>query len=104
MDQPKTQREGCFKPDNSINRAEALKILLEAAGFDTSGAITESFPDTSADAWYMKYVNYAAKNGIVSGYSNGNFGPGNNITRAEVSKAIIKILEMRQRNSSKTRY
>lgn len=86
--------DGSFKPNATVNRAEALKILLAAAGFDVEEAITESFPDTIADAWYMKYVNYAAKNGIVGGYSNGNFGPSNNITRAEVSKVIIKILDM----------
>ncbi len=81
-----------FAPNRSINRAEALKILIEAAGFDTSGKITISFKDTYKRAWYMKYVNFAKVNGIVSGYADGKFGPANNMTRAEMAKIIINVL------------
>ena len=83
-----------FKPNISINRAEALKILLEAAGFDAEGAEGADFSDTDTASWYMKYVNFAFKNNIVSGYGDGRFGPGNNITRAEAAKVIVKILGM----------
>ena len=81
-----------FAPDRSINRAEALKILIEAAGFDTSGKITTSFKDTYKTAWYMKYVNFAKVNSIVSGYSDGTFGPAKNMTRAEMAKVIMNVL------------
>ena len=81
-----------FRPNISINRVEALKVLLEAADFDIANEITSSFSDTVSGSWYMKYVNFAKDNGIVSGYGDGTFGPDNPITRAEVSKVIIKIL------------
>jgi hypothetical protein len=86
--------DGYFKPNNNANRVEALKILLEAGPFDLSGPITASYPDTITNSWYMKYVNFATKNGVVSGYSNGTFRPANNITRAEVAKILVKLMEM----------
>ncbi|MBU0712507.1 S-layer homology domain-containing protein [bacterium] len=79
-----------FSPNAAINRAEALKLLLEAAGVNASG--TSDFSDISASAWFAKYVGYAAKAGIVSGYGNGSFGPGIQMTRAEAAKIIAKIL------------
>ncbi len=46
-----------------------------------------------ADAWYASYVGFAQANGIVGGYDDGGFGPGNNMTRAQVAKVVIKLLE-----------
>jgi hypothetical protein len=77
-----------FSPNAAISRVDALKILLEAAGVDTSGTITVSFTDTMKNAWYMKYVNFAKNEGIVKGYGDGTFGPANKITRAEVAKIV----------------
>jgi hypothetical protein len=95
-----------FRPDSKINRAEALKILLAAAGFDDideyfdtnyvnrTGWYYAGFKDVGLKDWFAKYVAYAKDKGVVSGYINGMFGPGNNITRAEVAKIIVKILGM----------
>jgi len=91
--------DGTFMPNQVINRVEALKVLLEAARLDLDSAPTATFPDTEADAWYSKYINYAIQYAIVSGYSSGedegNFGPANNITRAEVAKITSLLLTPR---------
>jgi len=83
---------GGFGPNDFVTRAAALKILLGAAGIDSTG-ITPDFPDVPASAWYAAYVGFAQKNAIVSGYSNGTFGPASNMTRAQVAKIVIKLLE-----------
>jgi hypothetical protein len=96
-----------FSPNGLVNRAEALKILLEAAkltgveeNYQTNyaskeGYTTVGFPDALIGEWFAKYVAYAKDNSIVGGYADGTFGPGNNITRAEVAKIIVKILDMK---------
>jgi hypothetical protein len=82
-----------FKPNQPINRAEAMKILLTTAKIAVSGATYENkFPDVKAGIWYADYINYAAKNGIVNGYQNGTFGPANNLTRGEVAKIASLLL------------
>ena len=83
--------DGTFGPDAEINRAEALKILLEAAEVSLTAAAAD-FPDVASDAWYAKYVNYAAANEIVGGYSDGTFGPDRSITRGEVAKVVSLII------------
>ena len=83
---------GGFGPNDFVTRSAALKILLGAAGID-SADITPDFPDVPTGAWYADYVGFAQKNEIVSGYSDGTFGPASNMTRAQVAKVVIKLLE-----------
>ncbi|MDP4011793.1 MAG: S8 family serine peptidase [Candidatus Roizmanbacteria bacterium] len=84
--------DGTFKPNQAVSRVEALKILLEASKKDLT-AETVTFPDTSATAWYAKYINYAKTKGLVDGYKNGTFGPTKNITRGEFAKLASMISE-----------
>ncbi|MBU2524056.1 S-layer homology domain-containing protein, partial [Patescibacteria group bacterium] len=80
-----------FRPDANISRAEAMKILIKAFKIDTSSTVDARFLDVPADAWFAEYINYAAQKGIVSGYTNGNFGPQNNLTRGQAAKIVTLI-------------
>ncbi|NIA02242.1 MAG: hypothetical protein GWP15_02565 [Nitrospirae bacterium] len=84
--------DGTFGPNENVTRAEALRILFDAAGVDVKTDYAAGFPDVSAGAWYASYVNYAAENGIVSGYSDGTFGPNEKLTRAQVSKIVSLMI------------
>lgn len=95
--------DGTFRPNQAITRAEALKIMLGAyyANSDIDSCIVANigtdesnvfFTDVAFIDWYASYVCYAKVNDIVGGYADGNFYPGNEITRAEVAKIIAKIL------------
>jgi hypothetical protein len=76
---------GNFKPDQAIDRVEALKILLLASGVDLSDTVVtpeKMFIDTFADQWYAVYVVYSKEHNIITGYRDtagnltGYFGPG----------------------------
>lgn len=84
--------DGTFKPNAPINRAEALKILLEGAKAGLTDA-EQTFSDVPTKAWYAKYVSFAVKNEIVSGYKDKTFKPQNLITRAEMAKVASVMLE-----------
>lgn len=86
--------DGTFKPNREVNRVEALKIMLMASSLEIEGR-EMSFSDTVEGAWYASYVSYASQKGIVSGYSDGRFGPGNQITRAEFAKIVVKALDLK---------
>ncbi len=89
--------DGSFMPINNVKRVEALKIILLSKFSDNqiSGG-NATFPDLDKNAWYMKYVNFSVLKNYVSGYSNGLFGPSNNLTRAEAAKIISKIMDWPQ--------
>jgi hypothetical protein len=51
----------------------------------TSAANSTGFSDIPADAWYAKYVGWAANLGIVQGYPDGTFQPDSLIAREEMA-------------------
>ncbi|MDD3067047.1 MAG: S-layer homology domain-containing protein [Candidatus Gracilibacteria bacterium] len=78
--------DGNFRPGGYVNRAEAMKMLATASGVKLTATSTPIFPDVSGREWYSLYVNFAGKSGVVNGYTDGKFRPGNNINRAEIAK------------------
>lgn len=91
--------DGTYAPDQAITRAEAMKILLGGAGKDVENYVWESNPfrDVDTSAWYAPYVLYAYDHGYVGGYKDadgnltGDFGPGNDVTRGEMSKMAVEV-------------
>lgn len=82
--------DGQFRPDSTINRAEFLKIVVGAIEKDPVGSTC--FKDVG-DEWFAKYVCAAKARGIVSGYGDGAFRPGQNISVVEASKVLTKAFK-----------
>lgn len=81
-----------FKPDQAINRAEFLKIVLEAAGKADDICLADGkYSDVSGDEWFASYVCTATQEGIIEGYPDGTFRPAQNINFAESSKIVAKV-------------
>ena len=87
--------DGTFRPNAPITRAEFAAICCRFEKL-TSGTVT--FSDVPASHWAAKSIAYAATRGWVTGYADGTFKPGNNITRAEVAAVTCRLLE---RNADK---
>jgi len=86
-------RDGTFKPDVELTRAEALKILILTAGLPpVSGGPGLTFSDVKPDAWYAPYVERAVYDGFISGFPDGTFRPDAKITRAEALKVLYVLL------------
>lgn len=49
------------------------------------------FPDVSADSWYNDPVSYAVGRGVIKGYGNGAFGPGDNIQRQDFLVMLARL-------------
>ena len=86
---------GTFRPNAPITRAEFAAICCRFEQL-TDGAA--AFTDVPASHWAAKSIAYAATRGWVTGYADGTFKPGNNITRAEVAAVTCRLLE---RNADK---
>jgi len=80
--------DGTFKPNNTINRAELLKILI-GDRYNTSG-YNNCFKDVNEE-WFAPYVCYAKKQGWIKGYENGTFKPSQTVNRAEAIKMAIEV-------------
>lgn len=81
-----------FNPDACVKREEFIKMLVLAAGMeDASGE--SGFVDVSPDEWYYAYVGAAYHAGMVSGYPDGRFGVGDNITRQDMAVIIYNTVK-----------
>ncbi|KAB8138053.1 S8 family serine peptidase [Gracilibacillus oryzae] len=80
-----------FMPEKAITRGEAA-VLIQTA-FSLNADSENQFGDVNADRFYADAVNDLAVLDIISGYPNGQFKPENQISRAEFSVMVGKILD-----------
>ncbi len=83
--------DGNFRPDICVNRAEFLKMMFEVANteddvLDYPYYNTVHYSDVFPGDWFYPYVVEATYQGVVRGYEDGSFKPGNCVTRAEAIK------------------
>ena len=76
-----------FAPSTQLSRAMMVQILYNLED-RPAAAESAAFTDVAADAWYADAVNWAAGEGIVSGYGNGKFGPDDLITREQMANML----------------
>lgn len=93
--------DGNFKPDQNINRAEFLKIIVGSM-YDNSEIKNcqkqnllnnwsyAFFPDVKRDIWYADYVCLSKIRGFIQGYEDKTFKPSENINYVEALKIIFK--------------
>lgn len=84
-----------FKPAQTVNRAEFLKMLLTAMKVDLPQTVQKDlFDDVPADAWYAPYVQYAKDKNLIDTSSN-MLKPEEGMTREEVAEVIYRMLMVR---------
>lgn len=81
-------KDGTFKPDELVNRAEATKIIVKAFNIPYDKTFESSFPDVKKDDWFFPFVMASKEAGLLAGYKDGKFKPANNINLAETLKII----------------
>lgn len=80
--------DGSFRPEQSVNRAEFVKIVIGALLPDLPEA-SNCFPDVRSE-WFAPYVCAAATYGVVAGYPSGMFHPEKEISFVEASKILVR--------------
>lgn len=86
---------GFFLPSKSINRAEALKILLTLR-YGEIGLLPldVTFSDVNTDDWFYKYVVMASHLGIVNGFEDNTFKPFMEITYPQFLKMMVGVFNL----------
>ncbi len=87
--------DGYFNPGGNITRAEAAKITAIVGGIDDDASLKggiKKFSDVEIGKWSTGYINAVSDAGYILGYPNGNFMPDNNITYAEITTIVLRLL------------
>lgn len=74
--------DGNFKPNQTINKAEALKVLGEFYKWDTT--------DKQNQAWYSKYIDFGKNKNLLEKIDS--FDPSENMSRGEISETLFRFL------------
>lgn len=80
--------EGRFDGDVDTTRAMLVAVLYRLSQSDDMPE--NIFADVEEGKWYTEAITWAAKNNIVSGYGNGNFGPEDILTREQMVAILHK--------------
>ena len=87
--------DGTFKPNNSITRAEFIKIFNKYFGLTkTSGKV---FNDTKTH-WAKTEIDIAVTNGVANGVSKNEFNPDAPITREQAATMISNYKNLADSN------
>ena len=76
------------------NKGSEAERYANENGFKFAQAVpapTMSFPDVRSGDWYYDAVKYNFERGYITGYSNGTFGPSNNIQRQDFVLILARI-------------
>lgn len=77
-----------FSPDLQTTRGMIVTILYRLEGQPKASGIL--FSDVEQSMYYADAVTWAAANGVVSGYGNGEFGPDDMITREQLVSVLYR--------------
>lgn len=88
--------DGTFRPYNAITRAEMAVVIAKAEKYDLSAYENSKtkFSDINPeDSWALPAIKCLSDAGVLTGYKDGTFRPGQPITRAETVTMINNILD-----------
>ena len=93
--------DGIFKPDGNITRQEAMAILARAMEttklgeeleIDASHILAAFNDNADVSGWAKDSVSKCVKTGVVTGRDNSRIAPLDNITRAETTIMVRRLL------------
>ena len=88
--------DGSFNPSATLTRGAAAKIICNLLlGPTTAGALSADaapYKDVPANSTFAGYIAYCQKEGIISGYADGTFKPGNTLTGYAFMKMLLGAL------------
>lgn len=82
-----------YDPDGNLTRAEFTTLIVRLLKLPLDEKSQLPFEDVKKDSWYYEFVKAAYDNKIIEGVNRTTFAPNRYITREEMVKIIVSILE-----------
>ena len=84
--------DGIFAPDDALSRGMLAQIPYNREGRPAVSG-TLPFADVSGEDWYADAIAWAAASGIVEGYGDGNYGPGDSATWEQLIALLYRYAQ-----------
>ena len=90
-----------FGPNEKLTRAQFVQILAKVEGVDLSKiTYRAAFKDVPAGKWYTNAIIWAVDFGVTGGIGGGNFGPNDQVTRAQLASFLRTYAEKKGKDVS----
>lgn len=91
----KGYEDGELRLEDTVSRAEFVKMIIMASKFKDNLFSSESnpyFSDVNSNHWAYTYIETAAKNNIISEYEDKTFKPDNAVSLEEALAVVLKLI------------
>ncbi len=85
--------DGTFRPAQTINKVEALKMDLLQAGVSLQTDFTDNFDDISPEDWFWDYARIANEKSIIVEDRKGNLNPAETLNRGDFSMLVYRTIK-----------
>lgn len=82
-----------FKPDQPVTRAEFAKIVAKTFKYSETSGSKRLAPDIAGN-WAESYINAVGAQKVMNVFSDGNFKPGENLSRAQLAAMISRLVHL----------
>jgi len=96
--------DGTFKPYQSVTRGQVASVLAQTLGLDTKNVENPGFKDVKVTNPHYGAIAALVKAGIVEGYNDKTFKPGEPLTRAHMAKIISVGFDLDKVKLTNTRF
>ena len=83
-----------FAPCDNLSRAMMVQVLYSLEGRPAVSG-EQLYTDVPEGTWFFDAILWASEKGMVVGYGNGNFGPGDPITREQMALIFYRYSQAR---------
>jgi hypothetical protein len=80
--------DGTFRPNAATTRGQVAKMIVLATGWPINTTDGPHFTDVPVGSTFYDYIETAYQHGIIRGYSDGTYRPGENVTRGQLMKIV----------------
>lgn len=85
--------DGTFAPDSAMTRAQYAAIIAKSFQLPTIN-INSKFTDVNPSFWAASAISQSAEMGFISGFPDGTFRGGQNLTRVQAIVSIVSGLKL----------
>ncbi len=91
-------QDGTYRASQQVTRGQAAKILAISLRMPLINPNQPTFKDVPKSNANYQYIETLAAKGIIGGYEDGTFRPGNSLSRAQMSKIIANSFDLTERS------
>lgn len=93
--------DNTFKPANTVNKGEFLKMLFAAMKVDINPLVASApYSDVLPSDWFAPYVSFAKDKNFVSVLGD-KFNPSEGMKRKDVAEVIYRVMVVKETNAEK---